>query len=78
MDGVGGGRGSWIGSDTVGGDEDGGGVEEDDVAVWAGRTGEDSAEDSGVGLGVAAAEGREGGGGEAEFGGRDAGGGDVA
>ena len=50
------------------GDEDGGGVEDDDVAGWAGDAGKDVAENGGVGLGVAAGEGGERGGGQAEVG----------
>ena len=45
----------------VGGDEDGGGVEEDDVAAGAAFAGEDGGEDLGVGAGVAALEGFDGG-----------------
>ncbi len=44
----------------VGGDEDGGGVEQDDVAAGAVLAGEDGAEDGGVGVGVATAQGFEG------------------
>src|SRR5271170_4118020 len=45
----------------VGGDEDGGGVEEDDVAARSLFAGEDGGEDVGVGAGVAALEGFDGG-----------------
>ena len=47
------------------GDEDGGGVEENDVAAGAGFAGEDGSEDGGVGCGVAAAGGCRWGRGEA-------------
>src|SRR5580704_13867402 len=55
----------------VGGDEDGGGVEEDDVAAWAGLAGEDGAQDAGVGCGVAALKGVDGGAVKAEIFGED-------
>jgi hypothetical protein len=57
----------------VGGDENGGGVEEDDVAAGAAFAGEDGGEDLGVGAGVAALEGFDGGAAEADvFGGEGA------
>lgn len=59
-------------------DEDGGGVEEDDVAARAGLAGEDGGEDGGVGLGVASDEGFGGGSGEASVLGGDGGEGDDA
>ena len=60
------------------GDEDGGSVEEDDVAARAGFTGEDGGEDGGVGLGVTSDEGFGGGPGEVGVFGRDGGEGDDA
>ncbi len=62
----------------IGGDEDGGGVEEDDVAARTAFAGEDGGEDPGVGAGVAALEGFDGGAGEADvFGGEGAKGDDA-
>ena len=49
----------------VGGDQDGGGVEEDDVAAGAGFSSEDGSEDCRVGLGVSALKGFDWGSGEA-------------
>ena len=57
----------------VGGDEDGGGVEEDDVAAGAAFAGEDGGEDLGVSAGVSAAEGFDGGAREADLFGGDGG-----
>lgn len=62
----------------VGGDEDGGGVEEDDVAAGAAFAGEDCSEDGGVGVGIAATEGFHGGAGEADILGGEGGDGDDA
>ena len=48
--------GAEVGSEVCG-DENGSGVEQDDVAARAGFTGEDGGEDGGVGVGVASNEG---------------------
>ncbi len=45
------------GGDAAGDEEDGGGVEKDDVAGWTGVSGEDRAEDGLVFFGAAAGEG---------------------